>query len=304
MQYFSSLISARDQIDPRTLLIGNFDGVHLGHRRLIERALDYKGPLAALTFDPHPLEVIAPNYRLGKLSLLHERVERLHHHGVEGVIVLPFTRDFASKTANAFLDEIARTLDLDAVVIGEAFRFGSGRSGTIQNLETALIPRGVSVCVVPHFTIDGVIVSSTKIRQFLLEGDVVQAQHFLGRPYIIEGTVGHGLGIGQKMGFPTANVRTKQLIPSNGVYAGTVTIEEHAFPAVISVGSRESIAPGLPREVEVHVIGENMNLYDQVLLVAFEHRIRSQSIFPSREELTRAIALDIVTAKDLWIEHD
>lgn len=230
MRIHSGIASCARRLSRGALAIGNFDGVHLGHRGLFDAAKvsarELGGPACALTFEPHPARVLAPEYAPPLISSPSRKRELLAEVGVQELVVQTFDRAFAGTEPERFVDLLAAT-SVGEVVVGHDFTYGRERGGTVDTLRAGLQQRGLRLHVVAPVTVNGLVVSSTKIREFTLEGRVEAAAQLLGRPFDLEGDVVRGAGRGRKLGWPTANIRTDaELLPAVGVYAVRVRLVE------------------------------------------------------------------------------
>jgi riboflavin kinase/FMN adenylyltransferase len=265
---------------PRAVAIGVFDGVHRGHRAVLE-AVEQTGLAATvLTFDPHPR--IALGNRVDLLTTLERRLELLAEAGVDTTLVAAFTPELQQLPPEAFAESYLRAIGAEAVVAGEDFRFGVRRSGDLALLERL----GFDVRVAPE--VEGV--SSTAIRSALAEGDVVAAAEMLGRPFELDGTVVAGHQRGGTLGFPTANlaVDAQLAVPRYGIYAG----EALGHRAAVSIGTNPHYG-GTERRIEPYLLDFEGNLYGRRLLVELWERLRDESVFESEEELVAQIARDV-----------
>ena len=291
--------------------IGNFDGVHLGHRALLERAGALAGGRGAaagvLTFEPHPVRVLRPRLAPPLLTSLARKVELLAAAGVEVVVVQPFDLAYAATPATAFVERDLARLGVGDVVVGWDFTAGHERA-RVERLRPMLAARAIGLQVVEPVTEGGLTVSSTKIREFLLEGNVEGAALLLGRPYDLDGRVVRGAGRGRGLGFATANLETAALLPATGVYAvrallggdppGGPGAVRHA--GVCNVGVKPTVdASGLVT-AEVHLFDfDGRELYGEALRLAFVARLREERRFPSVEALRAQIAADAGRARAL-----
>lgn len=285
--------------------IGNFDGVHLGHQAVLkllrERAALHHGTVLALTFDPHPLRVLAPDVVLKFLTDPEEKLRLLGEAGVDVVVRLPFTREFAAQTPGEFMERIlAKGLGARELYVGENFRFGKGRQGTIETLREAAPRLGFTVTAIAPIVIHGHPVSSTRIRDLVQEGAVAEATALLGRPYTLRGRVVKGEGRGEGLGFPTANLLPPEgrVLPADGVYAADVSVGLDHFPAATYVGARPTYGTG-PRLIESHLLDGGRELYDQDIAVAFHERLREDRVFESPDLLARQITEDVDRARSI-----
>jgi riboflavin kinase/FMN adenylyltransferase len=283
--------------------VGNFDGVHRGHAALIaelrRHARDIRGPAVAVTFDPHPIALLAPERLQPLLTTIEDRAELLKSAGADSVVILKTTRDLLALEPGEFLDSIlAKQLAAKAVVEGFNFQFGRARRGSTDTIAAWCREKGLPFAVVPPFHWNGVLVSSSRVREALEKGDVAAAADFLGRPYRLRGTVCSGAKRGQSIGFPTANLdRPLTLIPGDGVYAARARLADGSvFPAAVNVGPNLTFGEQA-RKVEAHLIGFAGNLYGQGLALEFAARLRDTRKFASSEELASQLRADVVAAK-------
>jgi riboflavin kinase / FMN adenylyltransferase len=286
--------------------VGNFDGVHLGHQALLatarERAGERGGQVVVLTFDPHPARVLSPERAPSRLMTLEQKAEVLEAHGVDVLAVLPFTATLAEKTAAEFAGLVlSRSLRAEEVVVGENFRFGRGRAGTLQELERLGAGLGFRTVGVPPVLHDGRPVSSSRVRDALGEGDVAEALALLGRPHFVDGEVVRGEGRGRTLGIPTANLRTaNETLPAGGVYAGRCHLAagEAPRPAVVNLGRRPTFGGGEPT-VEAHLLDFQGDLYGRRVRLEFVARLRPERAFPGPDALLEQIARDVQEARRL-----
>jgi riboflavin kinase/FMN adenylyltransferase len=279
-----------DELEParRAVALGTFDGVHLGHRRVIEAAQKATGSAglrtAVVTFDPHPRKVLGAPVQL--LTTTERRLELLAELGVEDALLLHFDEEFASLTPEEFAESVLRASGAEVVAAGEGFRFGHGRSGDLQLLERL----GFDVHRVPLVES----VSSSHIRKLVSAGEVRQAARLLGRPVEVEGTVVHGHHRGGELGFPTANldVPADLLVPVDGVYAGAAL----GHRAAISIGTNPHFG-GTELQVEAFVLDYAGDLYAERLVVEVWERLRDQAAFASEAELVAAIDDDVARTR-------
>jgi riboflavin kinase/FMN adenylyltransferase len=287
---------------PSVVTVGMFDGVHRGHRALLDRVAAEAAarglPAGAVTFDRHPLEVLRPDARPPLLTTLDRKVALLGAAGMDFVLVLAFTEELSQVTAEAFAHEVLLDgVGARAIVVGENFRFGHKAAGDPALLAELGRPRGVDVVAVPLHADGGEPVSSTRIRAALAGGDVRAAAALLGRFYAVEGTVVRGDGRGgRELGIPTANlaVAGDLALPADGVYAGHLTEEPSRprRPAAISVGVNPQFHTS-GRRVEAHVLDFDGDLLGAQVSVSFEHRLRDEAAFPTVEDLVAQIHQDI-----------
>lgn len=288
------------------ITVGNFDGVHLGHRALAAVAVgdahQLAGTAVVLTFDPHPARVLSPDRGPSALMTLDQKARALSALGVDVLAVLPFTRAIAERTAESFVSDVLHgALGARLVVVGENFRFGKGRRGDVSLLRRLGDELGFRVEAVAPVLQEGAPISSTRIREALARGDVEAAGVLLGRPYSLEGTVIRGDGRGRTLGIPTANLDSEnETIPGRAVYAGLATVvgDEETFRAVVNVGRRPTFGGG-ETTVEAHLLECDRNLYGGRLRLAFHQRLREERRFPGPAELLTQIHEDIAQARAL-----
>jgi riboflavin kinase/FMN adenylyltransferase len=286
--------------------IGNFDGVHRGHAYLFRetrRLAAKSGESVVLTFEPHPAKVLAPSFAPPLITPLPRKLELIAEHGIDVTVVEPFDPHIAAKSPGEFVDEVLVTaLGARHVCVGWDFTFGRARSGTIALLEELGRSRDFGVTVVPAQTADGMVCSSTKVREFVLEGRVEGAALLLGRDPEVEGVVIRGDGRGKSIGVPTANLKPEtELLPKNGVYAGwALTADGRRVAAAINVGTNPTFVSDHPVTVEAHLLDVSEELYGQRLRVGFTRRLRSEERFPSAEALVAQIKNDIEETRAVW----
>jgi riboflavin kinase / FMN adenylyltransferase len=282
--------------------VGNFDGVHRGHMALINelrrQAQAIAGPAVALTFDPHPLEALRPEQFLPQLTLLEDRIENLHAVGVDHVLVLRVTLELLQLRPAEFFDFILRErLAVRAVVEGTNFGFGRNREGDVKALTSLCQQHGIVASIVAPLLVDGVPVSSSRVRNCLTSGDVAAAADLLGRPYRLRGVVGMGQRRGRTLGFPTANLEAiRTVVPGNGVYAVRVQMGDASWPGAANVGPNPTFGE-LARKVEVHLIDFEGDLYRKPLALDFLARLRETRPFASAADLMKQLTEDVHAAR-------
>lgn len=289
---------------PSVVAQGTFDGVHLAHQEVIRtavgRARDLGAQAVAMTFDPNPVAILRPTEAPPEILPLEDRLDRIVDLGPDVVLVIPFTLEFSRVEAEAFVrDVMAGLLRAREVVVGFNHTFGRGARGTPELLQAVATPLGIRVHVIPPLTVNGVVVSSSSVREALRRGDVRGAASLLGRPYAIRGLVGRGAERGRTLGFPTANiVAPGSFLLADGVYAGRATWEGHSAFAVINIGVRPTFEERT-RTVEAHLLDVSADLYGRILTLAFLARIREEMRFPSVEALRAQIEEDVTVARRL-----
>ena len=284
----------------RAVAIGNFDGLHLGHRRIIERLR--KGakalglPASVLTFSPHPEKVFGPE-RLRMIQTLDQRLRGLGEWGIDAAVVWPFDRTFARLDGEAFAAGIlAARLNARLVIVGDDFRFGRGRSAGPAALKRLGRVHGFSVVAVPRLKRRGRTVRSSLIRSHLAAGRIEEAAGLLGRPYAIEGSVVAGQGIGRRLGYPTANIATANEILPRGIFVTTLEWKGRRYPSVTSIGVRPTFGKGA-LTVECHLLDFHRDIYREPVRLMFLRRLRGEKKFRSAEALRARIAGDEAAAR-------
>ena len=291
---------------PRVVLtLGNFDGVHRGHQAILNaaraQALACGGQVVAFTFHPHPLAVLAAERAPSMIQSLHDRLATLRQDGVAAVVVQRFTRAFASLEPDAFVETFLRpSLELKYVVVGYNVTFGRGRAGNAETLTTLGKRLGFGVETVGPVQVGRTVVSSSRVRTALLEGDVARAHALLGRPYRLRGRVVVGDQRGRTIGFPTANLHPKPhvLVPENGVYAGWARIEGVPRACVVNIGVRPTFGK-LGRTIEAHLLDWDGDLYGRWIELEPTVRLRGERKFASVEALVDQIGADAEQARRL-----
>jgi len=272
---------------PRNVAIGTFDGVHRGHRAVIE------GADTVLTFDPHPLEVLHPAATPKLIMPFGVKRDVIDGLGVEELVVIPFDEDFAHRSAEDFIEHVLlEKLDAKQVSVGENFRFGAKAKGDPAMLESR---SEFHTRIVPLVEVDGETVSSTRIRALVAAGEMEAARRCLGAPFMVEGTVVHGDQRGRELGFPTANIvpDDRLAIPGHGVYAAFAD----GVPAAVNVGVRPTFETGRGVLIETYLIDREEDLYGRTLRVAFVERLRGERSYPNAEELIEQMHRDVEDAK-------
>lgn len=300
---FDWLTRPPERIQGGVLAIGNFDGVHRGHAELLgagrEIAGEVKAPLFAVTFDPHPLKLLAPERYQAPLTTVDDRAELLHQFGADGVIVLDTTPGLLALGAESFCETVLQTaLEANGVVEGFNFRFGHQREGSNQTLKEFAAQWGIPFREVGAFELDGQPVSSSRVRQAVESGDFPQATRLLGHRYFIRGVVVEGAKRGRTIGIPTANLaEVETLLPAEGVYAVKVETDSGRFSGAGNIGPNPTF--GEPaRKIEIHLLDFAGNLYGTELKVEFLTRLRETRKFASRDELIAQMQQDLKAARE------
>jgi riboflavin kinase/FMN adenylyltransferase len=289
--------------------IGNFDGVHLGHQMLFAevagRAYKRKGTSLAITFEPHPLRILRPG-GIKLISSCEQKIELIRMAGIDVLLIVPFTLEFAATSAEHFVDDILiRRIGVQELVVGYDYAFGKGRTGDINFLREQGRLKGFPVTVVEAYYLDGVLVSSTRIRQLVAEGQMEEAGRLLGRPYQIRGEVQVGKQRGGKeVGFPTANLKVDpdDLVPRHGVYVSQVICEGKCYGGVLNIGHNPTFG-GQDLVAETHIFDFNQDIYGKPIKVNLLKFLRGEQKFSGAGELAAQIARDVVLAKKVLAEQ-
>jgi riboflavin kinase / FMN adenylyltransferase len=308
VRVWRSLEEVPGDLGHTVVVVGNFDGVHLGHQAVVHRAREVAGRLdlghvVAVTFDPHPIAVLRPEHAPMGLGTVEQRVELLRTSGADDVLVLPFDRDVAEWSPERFVEEVLiDSLHAAAVIVGANFRFGKQAAGDV----TLLRQMGIdNEFIVEGIALDGgpMVWSSSYVRTCLTQGDVQGATDAMGRPYSVRGVVESGDQRGRDLGWPTANIPVSSgiAVPRDGVYAGWLRVlpDGERLPAAISVGTNPTFRGRRDRRVESFVIdaAEDLDLYQQEIEVEFVDRIRGMKRFDEVEHLVAAIGDDVERAR-------
>lgn len=287
------------------LTIGNFDGVHRGHRALIDRvtakAAELQLTSCVLTFEPHPREFFAPAAAPARLSRLRDKLELLAAAGVQHVHVARFNAAFAALTAQRFIEEVlVRGLGTGWLLVGRDFRFGQRRAGDFAALQAAAARFGFGLESMPDVLLEGTRVSSSAVRAALQAGDLRGAERLLGHPYTISGRVAHGAKLGRSLGFPTANIVLRRAPPLSGIF---VVEAEGLGRGVASLGRRPTVNPVPVPLLEVHLFDHQDDLYGRRLRVRFLEKLRDEEKYDGLEALKQAIARDARRAREYFANH-
>ena len=284
--------------------IGNFDGVHLGHQILfsevVSRAYQNKGTSVAVTFEPHPLKVVRPDIGLKLISTLEQKKELIALANIDVLIILPFTREFANTQAETFVDQVLRkAIGVRDLVVGYDYAFGKSRQGDIPFLQEQGKAKGFTVSVVEPYYVEGMLASSTKIRELVGLGKMKDVKKLLGRYYQIRGEVKMGQQRGGPLlGFPTANlaIAEEDLCPRLGVYVTQVIYDGKCYGGVLNIGYNPTFA-GSGLSAETHIFDFNQDIYGKPIKINLLRFLRGEKKFSGPEELAAQIALDVADAK-------
>jgi riboflavin kinase/FMN adenylyltransferase len=309
MQIYENYREHRFPARSQVVAIGNFDGVHLGHRSLLGLAVNHARQqgltAAALTFRPHPLKLLFPERRVFLITSEERKAGLIAECGIDNLVIAPFDHEFADLSADQFVREVLLChLGAAVVVVGENYCFGRDRHGDLSYLKELGSQCGLTVITAPPCMIDGELVSSTKIREAIMQGEIGRASRFLGRPCAIVGRVVHGKARGRGLGFPTANLVSEvELYPKQGVYAVWIEYRSERFPGVVNIGYNPTFGDtGLT--VEAHILDFDRDLYGQELKVIFVEYLRGEKSCADLEELRHLIAADVEKARHILSQPD
>jgi riboflavin kinase/FMN adenylyltransferase len=286
------------------LTIGVFDGVHAGHRYLLkqlqQRAAEKNLLSGVVTFNPHPQSVLHPDHQLPWLSNLEDRVTTFQQLSVSIVAVLTFTPKLAQLSARDFMSLLKKYLKMRGIIVGPDFALGRGGEGNISLLRTLGNQMEFSVEVIPPYTINGELVSSTLIRQALIQGDMKRVEKLMGHHFYLRGKVITSDKRGRALGFPTANldIKPQQASPNNGIYATITHVDGKQFPSATNIGTRPTFGEG-QKTIETHLLNYKGNLYSKEIRVEFVQKLRDEKRFASSEELKTQIEEDVRRVKAL-----
>lgn len=304
MRIFLGTENLDESLRGAVMTIGNFDGLHLGHRKIISKVTDVaresRSPSIVMTFDPHPKQVLSPTIAFKPLFTREDLARQLEVFAVDALVIFPFTEALSKTSPEAFINYVLLDpINPSRLVVGYDFTFGVGRAGTLSVLRRLLEPIQIGLDVVPAQKEFDEIVSSSRIRQALTEGDVGLATQMLGRRFYVEGEVVAGDGRGKSIGVPTANIAcAARVVPKAGVYSGWLRIKSERFKAVANVGSAPTFhGAGSPLKVEVHAFDFERDLYGEKVEFEFHNRIRNEMKFAGPAQLVEQIKKDIVIAR-------
>ncbi len=286
--------------------IGTFDGVHLGHREVISELKQLSdlsgGESVVFTFEPHPRIVISPlEDSLRLLSTKEEKIRLMEKIGVGHLVIYPFTKEFSRLTYDEFVTKIlVENMHISSLVVGYDHRFGQGRQGDFHSLERLSESLNFKVEQLSQLVVDNKVVSSTKIRQALEQGDIIKANHFLGYQYALTGKVVEGMRLGRTIGFPTANIDTcdlHKLVPGDGVYAVLIELNGRSFKGMLNIGMRPTVNSNADNKtIEVHIFNFEEDIYNSSITAIFVEKIRNEQKFERLELLQTQLAQDQISA--------
>ena len=287
--------------DSNTIItIGTFDGIHLGHqeiiKKLFERSRYHKGRSFLITFHPHPRKVVSKSNNIKILSTPDEKISILEKMGLENLFIINFTPEFSQQSPASFINDfLIRKIGLREIVVGHDHKFGKGREGTFETLESLSKSLKFEMSMVDEFKVNDEPVNSTKIRNALSQGDVRKANSFLGREYIFTGKVIEGDKRGRELGYPTANILlddADKLLPGLGMYAACVIIDNEKFPGLLSIGKRPTFYDNGEIIPEVYIYDFERNIYNKKIAVTVIDKIRDEEKFSSPEDLINQMNKD------------
>jgi len=289
------------------LAAGVFDGVHLGHQALIRQAREDAAALEArpviLTFDPHPMKVLRPDVAPRLLTATEHKIRLLASAGADTILLVPFNREFAAQPPDVFVRSLAEACRVVKICVGHEWSFGKNRAGNVTMLQTLGGEHGFEVGSIASVTVDGLPVSSTRIRSAIEAGEFDVARRCLGRDYTILGTVRHGSHLGHELGFPTANLSAhNEQFPPNGVYVIEAMLKEKRLPGVANIGIRPTVEPASERTLEVHLFDFSEDIYGQDMELRFVRYLRPERKFDGLESLKRQIQTDVSDAHRVFRE--
>lgn len=306
MKIYSSIEEYHPLDKPLFLTIGNFDGVHLGHLSILEEVKKIAAKegceTGVITFANHPSSILRPQNPASLLCTLDHRLLLIEKSGVDNLFLLNFTQEFANQSAAEFLNRVHQSIPFHQLILGPDSTLGKGREGDRLHVQTLAKKLNFKVQYLPEFTIEGKRVSSSLLRELILQGRFAETTKFLGRKYSIYSSVVEGIGKGRTLGFPTANIAVRGLcLPPLGVYAARVNFRGSSWKAIANLGVAPTIRNNSFPLLEVHLLDEQPNLYGQRIEVVFYQYIRPEQKFASINELKKQIELDIELSKKIII---
>jgi len=307
VKIYTNLEDFKDVKKP-VLTIGTYDGVHLGHQKIIEylnnKAKKIGGESVVFTFHPHPRMVLHPDdHNLELLQTIDERIDKLEKSGIDHLIVFPFTKEFSRLSGTEFIrDILVNKVGIHTLVVGYDHHFGRNREGSMKQLEELAPIYNFEIEEISAFMKDEVKISSTKIRKALLNGDVCEAKKYLGDSYTLKGEVVSGDKIGSKIDFPTANLKIIEdykLIPANGVYAVNVLVDNSQFNGMLNIGHRPTISETGEKRIEVNLFDFKADIYGKMITIKFVKMIRNEKTFANLDELKTQLIKDESKCKSI-----
>jgi len=307
MKVFQSLSNVKEEPPYPVLTIGNFDGVHQGHRHIFnhvrKRAVEKCGTSIVYTFQDHPVKVLRPEKAPAMISTLDQKIEIIGRNGIDWLFTVPFTGGLADLEPAAFIQDLKRYLSVREIMVSTNFYFGKKARGNITLLDDLGEKYGYRLEIIPPVMNQGAPISSSRIRLAVREGRIEKANELLGRPYYIDGTVVKGDARGRTLAFPTANLETvNELIPSNGVYLTMIEVLGGKRPAVTNIGNRPTFSTGR-FSIETHILDFRKDIYGENVRLSFIRFLRQEKPFRSAEALRSQIEADVASARDYFRDH-
>lgn len=311
MRIIQHIETIKEPFKSAVVTIGNFDGVHIGHQALFHEVIELAdamgGTAIAITFEPHPIRVITKNGHPPLITMYEQKTELIERAGIDVLICIPFTLDFAALSARTFVEEIlVQRIGMKAIVVGQDYTFGHKREGNVSVLERYAQEMGFKVVIADWIqsSVESDRISSTAIRDLVMAGQVEKAGKMLGRDYQIRGTVTHGRDRGGRLlGIPTANINLyDELCPKAGVYAVIVIHEGQRYPGVANIGYSPTFDDHV-FTVEAHILDFKQDIYGHKIMVNFVQRLRDEKRFADIAELVQQIKKDIATAREILAPH-
>jgi len=301
MKIFESLTVPEKFPNP-VLTIGNYDGIHIGHKEIIERVKEraraIEGTSMLMTFEPHPMSVLKPDKFIGVITPIYMKKRLIEESGIDVLIIIPFTPEFRMISADRFVkDVLVGGVEIKELFVGYDFRFGKDGTGNTLLLQHLSEEYGFSFHIVEAITLKGDKIGSNAIRKFIQKGDMARVKEFLDRPFMIDGTVIEGSKRGQEMGFPTINIETHfTLIPGRGVYISEVETGEGRYPSVTNIGYNPTFRDKR-FSIETHMLNFHGDLYGHKVTIVFHERIRDEKRFGTVDALIKRITMDVDIAR-------
>ncbi len=282
------------------ITIGTFDGVHEGHKAILQEVVNHAknagGESVLLTFEPHPRKLLFPDQPLGIITPLSKKLQLITDTGIQHIVVVPFTKDFAGFSAEEYIENfLVGIFNPHSIIIGYDHRFGHDRKGDLQLLEKCAVAGGYKLIEIPPQLIEHAAVSSTKIRHAILDGRLEDASQMLGRYYSLTGTVAHGKKLGRTLGYPTANLEPnepEQIIPANGIYAIRAMHAGQLYDGMLSIGFNPTVTDKKELKIEANLFGFDKDIYGDELELFFVKKLRDEQKFPSLEALVHQLDED------------
>jgi riboflavin kinase/FMN adenylyltransferase len=308
MRIFHSPDDCRAALGPCVATIGKYDGMHLGHQRILDQVLalgrELKLPTVVILSEPQPEEFFNPTGAPTRLCPFDGKVAFLDHYGVDAVLCMAFDATLSQQSAESFAsDYLGTRLGVRALVVGDDFRFGRQRCGDFALLERTGAEQGFSVHAVSGYLLDGERVSSTAVRDYLAQGDCERVARLLGRPFSMRGEIMHGRKLGRELGMPTANIELHtQALPLVGIYVVEATVDGVTYPGVAGIGYKPTVSETPEPSLEVHLVDFSGDLYGRIMTVHFLRKLRDEQKFADLAALQAAMAADLQATRD-YFQH-